>query len=110
MVQTDEIQADQIWLELVLQYLGMPPLEQEHFSVPSDSFSSTEFSSSSSPSSPGPLKMDHKAPGNPSTTPENELELPSGMVLLLPKWVICLIWPSVEELLGCHQEELLELE
>ncbi|MBW0558979.1 hypothetical protein O181_098694 [Austropuccinia psidii MF-1] len=43
--------------------------------VPSDSSSSTEFSSSSSsPSSPGPLKMVLEAPGNPPTTPEKEFD------------------------------------
>ncbi|MBW0538950.1 hypothetical protein O181_078665 [Austropuccinia psidii MF-1] len=44
-------------------------------SVPSDPSSSTEFSSSSSPSSPGPLEMVLEVPGNPPTTPENELYL-----------------------------------
>ncbi|MBW0565662.1 hypothetical protein O181_105377 [Austropuccinia psidii MF-1] len=44
-------------------------------SVPSDSSSSTEFSSSSSPSLPTPLRLVLESPGNPPTTPENELDL-----------------------------------
>ncbi|MBW0465677.1 hypothetical protein O181_005392 [Austropuccinia psidii MF-1] len=44
-------------------------------SVPSDSSSSTEFSCSSSPSSPGPLRVVLESPGNPPTTPENEFDL-----------------------------------
>ncbi|MBW0505229.1 hypothetical protein O181_044944 [Austropuccinia psidii MF-1] len=74
MAQTDERQAYQTGLEFVLQYLGVPPQEQEHFQyhqIPP----STDFSSSSSPSSPGPLKMVLEVPGTPPTTPENEFYL-----------------------------------
>ncbi|MBW0509348.1 hypothetical protein O181_049063 [Austropuccinia psidii MF-1] len=42
-------------------------------SVPSDSSSSTEFSSSSSPSSTGPLKVLLEIHGTTPTTPEKEL-------------------------------------
>ncbi|MBW0568539.1 hypothetical protein O181_108254 [Austropuccinia psidii MF-1] len=44
-------------------------------SVASDPSSSTEFSSSSSPSSPGPLKVVLDMPGKPPTTPEEEFDL-----------------------------------
>ncbi|MBW0467721.1 hypothetical protein O181_007436 [Austropuccinia psidii MF-1] len=44
-------------------------------SVPLDSSSSTEFSSSSSTSSPGPLKVVIESPGDTPTTPENSLDL-----------------------------------
>ncbi|MBW0464206.1 hypothetical protein O181_003921 [Austropuccinia psidii MF-1] len=80
-------------------------------SVPSDTSSSTEFPSSSSPSSPGPLKI---LESYQLLLRKNliflALFLPSWMVLLLPNVVLCLIGPSVEELLGYHQEKLLELE
>ncbi|MBW0472216.1 hypothetical protein O181_011931 [Austropuccinia psidii MF-1] len=74
-------------------------------SVPSDSSSSTEFSSSSSPSSPGPLKMVLKSPGKPPTTPEKDFVLLGP----LPSFQI---GPLVEELLamGWRQEERSELE
>ncbi|MBW0590940.1 hypothetical protein O181_130655 [Austropuccinia psidii MF-1] len=51
------------------------PTEAGAASVPSDSSSSTEFSSSSSPSSPGPLKVVLDIPGKTPTIPENELDL-----------------------------------
>ncbi|MBW0543267.1 hypothetical protein O181_082982 [Austropuccinia psidii MF-1] len=84
-------------------------------SVQSESSSSTEFSSSSSPSSPEPLKMVLEVPGNRPTTPENEFDLlgpiPSFLDGAVPSiWGLHPIQPSVEELLGFHQEELLELE
>ncbi|MBW0510449.1 hypothetical protein O181_050164 [Austropuccinia psidii MF-1] len=41
--------------------------------VTSDPSSSTEFSSSSSPYSPGTLRVVLQSPGNPLTAPENEL-------------------------------------
>ncbi|MBW0592876.1 hypothetical protein O181_132591 [Austropuccinia psidii MF-1] len=44
-------------------------------SVPSDSSYSTEFSSSSSPSSPGPLNLVLDIPGKPPTTHEKEMDL-----------------------------------
>ncbi|MBW0487671.1 hypothetical protein O181_027386 [Austropuccinia psidii MF-1] len=44
-------------------------------SVPSDLSSSTEFSSSYSPSSPGPLRLVLESPGNTPPTLENELDL-----------------------------------
>ncbi|MBW0481414.1 hypothetical protein O181_021129 [Austropuccinia psidii MF-1] len=67
-------------------------------SVPSDFSSSTEFSSSSSPSSPGPLKMLLEVPGNPPTTAKNEFDLLGP----LPSFL--------DGASPCPQEELLELD
>ncbi|MBW0571420.1 hypothetical protein O181_111135 [Austropuccinia psidii MF-1] len=72
----------------------------------------SDSSSSSQSPSPGPLRVVLQMPGKVATTPENELDL----LGLLPSFLDCAApsligplykWPSVEELLGFHQEDLL---